>query len=390
LELILVQYQTFRGSNVNEALAAVRAAFGPEAVIDSTRYVTNGRRGALGHSYVEVSAAPPGESQKPYSAASTVATPVRTAGARAASSGRTIPLAQAVSPVRDEGRTDPTLGFDASAIEQELRSLRALVDELTAGRTPRDQALTQLRALGIEGDYARQILKGKGKTPTSPSELRGFLRSALASELKVVSGLLETTGPRLLACVGPTGAGKTTTLAKIAARARLDLGVSVGVISLDTHRVGATEQWKRYARLLGIPFHVATDAQSFARAAAEIDCELLLVDTPGRSPSDESDSWMLPECLKQVDDREIAVLAVLPAWLTARDAARVLNTYQTPAPAAVVLTKLDEASTVGGALQAAAGSELPIAFLCGGPRVPDDLADASVESVLDAVFGKPS
>lgn len=389
-----MQYQTFRGSNVNEALAAVRAAFGPEAVIDSTRYVTNGRRGALGHSYVEVSAAPPSDLKKPFAAAisapTPAATPMRSGATR--SSARTIPLAQAVSPLHDERRSDPTaaLGFDAGAIEQELRALRALVDELTAGRTPRDQAMTQLRAYGIEGDYARQIVKGKGRTPTSPSELRGFLRSALASELKVVSGLLETSGPRLIACVGPTGAGKTTTLAKIAARARLDLGVSVGVISLDTHRVGAAEQWKRYARLLGVPFHVATDAASFARAEAEIDCELLLVDTPGRSPSDESDSWMLPECLEQVTDREIAVLAVLPAWLTSRDASRVLTTYKTPAPAAVVLTKLDEASTVGGALQAAAGNELPIAFLCGGPRVPDDLADASVESVLDAVFGKPS
>lgn len=389
-----MQYQTFRGSNVNEALAAVRAAFGPEAVIDSTRYVTNGRRGALGHSYVEVSAAPPVEVKTPFAAALTApmpaAPPARSSASRSASSTRTIPFAEAVSPVREERRSDPSLGFDAGAIEQELRALRALVDELTAGRTPRDQAVTQLRAYGIEGDYARQILKGKGRTPSSPSEIRGFLRSALAAELKVVSGLLETSGPRLLACVGPTGAGKTTTLAKLAARARLDLGVSVGVISLDTHRVGASEQWKRYARLLGIPFHVATDAASFARAEAEIDCELLLVDTPGRSPSDESDSWMLPECLERVTDREIAVLAVLPAWLTARDATRVLNTYKTPAPAAVVLTKLDEASTVGGVLQAAAGGDLPIAFLCGGPRVPDDLADARVESVLDAVFGKPS
>ncbi|MDQ2643071.1 MAG: hypothetical protein M3020_04605, partial [Myxococcota bacterium] len=112
-----MQYQTFRGSNVNEALAAVRAAFGPEAVIDSTRYVTNGRRGALGHSYVEVSAAPPVEVKTPFAAALTApmpaAPPARSSASRSASSTRTIPFAEAVSPVREERRSDPSLGFDA-------------------------------------------------------------------------------------------------------------------------------------------------------------------------------------------------------------------------------------------------------------------------------------
>ena len=377
-----MQYQTFRGSNVNEALAAVRAAFGPEAVIDSTRYVTNGRRGALGHSYVEVSAAPPTDS-----AVST--SPFAAATAKAHS-----PMSSRRPPRGDEPRFDsarsPDIGLDTSAIEQELRTLRALVDELSAGRPSRDQAMTLLRAAGIEGDFAKTVAKGKGRIPGSPGELRHYLRKRLATQFTAVSGLLETSGPRLLACVGPTGAGKTTTLAKLAARAKLDLGVSVGVISLDTHRVGASEQWKRYARLLGIPFHVATDRVSFERAAAEMDCELLLVDTPGRSPSDGKDSWLLPACLERVVDREVAVLAVLPAWLSARDAARVLDTYNAPAPVAVVLTKVDEASSVGGALQASALHTLPIAYLCRGPRVPDDIEDASADTVLDAVFGSPS
>lgn len=387
-----MQYQTFRGSNVNEALAAVRAAFGPEAVIDSTRYVTNGRRGALGHSYVEVSAAPAGEAT-PMLPRRTAPLPVVPRGAsrpvtspsQRRRTGESVELAELESETPSAAST-----FDPSTFERELRALRALVDELSAGRTPRDQAQTMLRAAGIEGDFARALVKGQGRAPSAPSDLRNWLRAALGKSVSAVSGLLETSGPRLIACVGPTGAGKTTTLAKLAARSKLDLGISVGVISLDTHRVGASEQWKRYARLLGIPFHVATDAASFARAAADMDCDLLLVDTPGRTPSDPSDAWLLPECLSGVTDREIAVLAVLPAWLTARDASRVLTTYQSPAPAAVVLTKLDEASSVGGALQASTTSKLPIAFLCRGPRVPDDLEDASVERLLDAVFGSPS
>src|SRR5205814_5696655 len=85
-------------------------------------------------------------------------------------------------------------------------------------------------------------------------ELRQWLRQRVAEKLSCRVGLIEMPGRHLIACVGPTGVGKTTTLAKLAARAVLTFGRSVRVVSLDTFRVGAVEQWRRYAELIGFPF----------------------------------------------------------------------------------------------------------------------------------------
>jgi flagellar biosynthesis protein FlhF len=87
-----------------------------------------------------------------------------------------------------------------------------------------------------------------------------------------------------------------------------------------------------------------------------------------------------------VTDREVNVMLVLPAWLRANDVTRVLEMYDDPLPTQLVVTKLDETYQVGGILHAALPSELPFAYLCNGPRVPEDILDASVDGVLDAVF----
>jgi flagellar biosynthesis protein FlhF len=185
--------------------------------------------------------------------------------------------------------------------------------------------------------------------------------------------------------MGPTGAGKTTTLAKLAARARLDLGRSVGVISLDTFRVGAVEQWQRYAALMGIVFQVAGDKASFRRALAEISADIVLVDTAGRSTA--AASWALPECLTAAPEEMVKhALLVLPAWLRASDVSRITTLYEVPAPTEVVITKLDETLEAGGVLHAALPTDIPIAYLCHGPRVPEDIREASVEAVVDAVL----
>jgi flagellar biosynthesis protein FlhF len=197
--------------------------------------------------------------------------------------------------------------------------------------------------------------------------------------------LMQSPVRTLIACMGPTGAGKTTTLAKLAARARLDLGRSVGVISLDTFRVGAVEQWQRYATLMGIPFQIASDRSSFRRAMAEITADIVLVDTAGRSTP--ASSWALPDCLSGItEDLAKHALLVLPAWLRASDVTRVAELYQVPAPTEVVITKLDETIEAGGVMHAALPSNIPIAYLCNGPRVPEDIREASVEAVVDAVL----
>jgi flagellar biosynthesis protein FlhF len=278
------------------------------------------------------------------------------------------------------------LGLNQSDVERELNSLRAMLEELNQQRPPRERALTLLHARGIEGALAKELTAGAAKqAKKGKGQLNEFLRARLAERVLVSGGLMQNPRRTLIACMGPTGAGKTTTLAKLAARARLDLGRSVGVISLDTFRVGAVEQWQRYAALMGIPFQVAADRSSFRRALAEINADIVLVDTAGRSTA--GSSWVLPDCLAGISEDIVQhALLVLPAWLRASDVGRIEQLYDVPAATELVITKLDETVEAGGVMHAALPHGLPIAYLCNGPRVPEDIREASVEAVVDAVL----
>jgi flagellar biosynthesis protein FlhF len=376
-----MSYQSFRGADLQEALSAVKATLGPNALIEGTRRVSNGRAGGLGQQYVEVTAAPPQGLKWPFASkeARSVELPLRERPAMVPPSGEARSL-------RTKTKYGTVLGLDSGEVERELTSLRAMLEELNQQRPPRERALTLLHARGIEGSLAKELANGAAKhAKRGKAPLVEFLRARLSERITVSGSLMQSPHRTLIACMGPTGAGKTTTLAKLAARARLDLGRSVGVISLDTFRVGAVEQWQRYATLMGIPFQVASDRSSFRRALAEITADIVLVDTAGRSTP--ASSWVLPDCLSGMSE-EMAkhALLVLPAWLRASDVARVAGLYEVPAPTEVVITKLDETIEAGGVLHAALPSNIPIAYLCNGPRVPEDIREASVEAVVDAVL----
>jgi flagellar biosynthesis protein FlhF len=380
-----MNYQNFRGADLQEALSAVKATLGPNALIEGTRRVTNGRGGALGQAYVEVTAAPPQGLKWPFASreARPVDLPLRD---RAALSAEAAGAPGEKRSLRTKNKYGSVLGMDSREVERELNSLRAMLEELNEQRPPRERAMTLLHSKGIEGALAKELATGAAKhAKRGKAPLNDFLRARLAERIRVSGSLMQSPQRTLIACMGPTGAGKTTTLAKLAARARLDLGRSVGVISLDTFRVGAVEQWQRYAALMGIPFQVASDRASFRRAMAEITSDIVLVDTAGRSTP--ASSWVLPDCLAgMTEDMVKHALLVLPAWLRASDVNRIGSLYEVPAPTEVVITKLDETVEAGGVLHAALPSDIPIAYLCNGPRVPEDIREASVEAVVDAVL----
>jgi flagellar biosynthesis protein FlhF len=384
-------YQSFRGADLQQALSAVKATLGPNALIEGTRRVTNGRGGALGQQYVEVTAAPPQGLKWPFASREARAPELPLRGGVGASPNLGIERPAMPPPgeqrsLRTKGKYGSVLGLNHNEVERELSSLRAMLEELNQQRPPRERALTLLHAKGIEGALARELAGGaakhakKGKAP-----LNEFLRQRLAERVTVSGSLMQNSQRTLIACMGPTGAGKTTTLAKLAARARLDLGRSVGVVSLDTFRVGAVEQWQRYAVLMGIPFQVASDRSSFRRAMAEITADIVLVDTAGRSTA--ASNWVLPDCLAAITEGFARhALLTLPAWLRASDVVRVSELYQVPTPTEVVITKLDESVEAGGVLHAALPGGIPIAYLCNGPRVPEDIREASIDAVVDAVL----
>lgn len=361
-----MHYQTFRGADVQEALESVRQALGTDALIESTRHVTSGSEGPLGRGFVEIVAAPSRE--HPGSSARRAERQPR-----AHAAGLRIAAKKAAPSLED------------TALGRELLQLRLMLDELSQGRPPRDRTRALLAAAGFEGSLARTLsLGGTRAARGGNEELRSWLRERARERITCKPNLIETPGRGLIACVGPTGVGKTTTLAKLAARAVLSLGRSVRVVSLDTFRVGAVEQWRRYAELIGFPFDVVNNPGAFHRVVHNQREELLLVDTPGRGAHDQAGA--LASCLSGLSEMRADVLLVLPAWLRARDSERAVQSYAVPRITGMVITKLDETDQVGGVMHAPMGRELPIAYLCNGARVPEDIEEAAIDKVLDAIF----
>lgn len=384
-----MQAQTFRGENVQQALSAVRAALGPNAIIESTRQLEAGRSGFMGRTVVEIKAKAPGDRDSPrYPFAITSRADELGRGNETV---RAAPKALRRDPrdprdgQRDAARPTPTLGLDTSHLERELGLLRTMLEELNATRPARDRALSLLHTAGIEGKLAKDLATGLTRvSKRGKDSLRIILMSRIAERLRCEPAIMRRPGKKLIACVGPTGVGKTTTLAKLAAQARLELGQSAAVITLDTFRVGAVEQWQRYASLMGLPLHVVDDVDAFALAAQSSNADVLFVDTTGRTGT--PGPWLLPECLATVKNRDIHVELVLPAWLRAADVERVLDQYGMPLPSGLVVTKLDETVSAGGVLHAALGRDLPLTYLCNGPSVPEDIKEATLESFLESAL----
>jgi flagellar biosynthesis protein FlhF len=191
---------------------------------------------------------------------------------------------------------------------------------------------------------------------------------------------LEGERPAVWALVGPTGVGKTTTVAKLAATFSLKHRLRVGLITLDTFRIAAPEQLMVYGRIMDLPTKVAATAQEYARAVEELsDTDLVLVDTVGRSQSDQENLAELKAVLAGVP--RTACHLVLASPTRDADLKQALEGFSIFAPQSLIFTKLDETRTFGPILNLVVKSGRPVSYLTNGQRVPDDLEEATREGL---------
>ena len=189
---------------------------------------------------------------------------------------------------------------------------------------------------------------------------------------------------RAVAFVGPTGVGKTTTIAKIAAVEQLVHGRSVGLITLDDYRVGGIEQLQRFADLIGCPMMVASDARALEIALRRLsDVSLVLIDTSGRSLRDPNAHLHTKECLGGAQE-PVDVQLCLPVALREAELTMAIACFGALGPTRLTCTKLDEAVCCGSIIAAHVRSGLPLSYFTTGQRVPEDLvvADAAMLSAL--------
>jgi flagellar biosynthesis protein FlhF len=248
-------------------------------------------------------------------------------------------------------------------------------------RSPIQAALLKdLAQLGITQDLANSLVR---KVPANLnfSAARRFALATIARTVQVTGDRwLERGG--IVAFAGPAGAGKTTLLAKLAARWVLKHGPrGVAIISADSVRIGAHEQMHMLGRLLGVTTHNVYDVSELPELLYELrNCKFVMIDTAGTSPRDPE----LARRLRLLNNLQASIETslVLPASTQAGAIDEVISRFALARPSSCVITKVDEAVSLGGILSALIRHKLPAAYLSDGQRVPEDLSPARSHTLV--------
>lgn len=265
---------------------------------------------------------------------------------------------------------------DSAALREELQILRERMASFEPRVAPGLEDLdARLRAAGCTG-----ALRDRALAAAAPHRGVAAVDAASSTISQLIPILpprpIHPDGPRIVAMVGPTGSGKTTTIAKLAARLVHQGGRRVGLITLDSYRVGATEQIKAYANWLQAPVATPENPAAFVRDISQFhDCDVILIDTTGRSPRDAASLAELSQTLSLVDRLE--TLLVLSANHSIASLRLACSQFSATRPSGCVITKLDETGHVAPPFCVAFEQNLPVAFLCAGQEVPGDLERAT-------------
>jgi flagellar biosynthesis protein FlhF len=217
---------------------------------------------------------------------------------------------------------------------------------------------------------------------------RRIVHSVMQESLAVTGPIRLSGGARrVVALVGPTGVGKTTTLAKLAANYRLREGARVGLVTVDTYRTAAVEQLRTYAEIIDLPMEVVSTPEEMRQAVTKLAAlDLVLIDTAGRSPRDADRIEELRTLLDAASPDETHLVTTVTS--TARGMRDALDRFASVQPTSLLLTKLDEAPSLGHAAAPVVDSGLPVSYLTDGQSVPEDIQIAFAESLAVRLLGE--
>ncbi|HYE18996.1 MAG TPA: flagellar biosynthesis protein FlhF [Tepidisphaeraceae bacterium] len=274
------------------------------------------------------------------------------------------------------------------SISSEVRDLRGLLENLVR-QTRKDAApavpehlfdhYTHLIQNQVAEELATDMVRQLGSYRAEQLSQTDFVREKLVEQVErmipATGGLRKganKVGPHVVALIGPTGVGKTTTLAKLAANLKLRENRKVGLITLDTYRIAAIDQLRRYAELIGSPLKVCNSADDVAEAVAGMrDCDFVLVDTAGRSPADTLKLNELRGMLEAARPDEVHLVLASTASQTCIEFA--IERFGQVRVDKIIFTKLDEAVHVGVVLNVVRKVNKALSYVTTGQNVPDDI-----------------
>jgi flagellar biosynthesis protein FlhF len=261
---------------------------------------------------------------------------------------------------------------EIAELRRQIETVKRSVSRPAAARNSAEseEMHANLCAAGFSEDTAQEILQAADKQNVPVIE-------EIGSRFQISPGIgTDESGPRILVLVGPPGAGKTTTLVKLALKYGVASRNPIQILSTDTLRVGGSDQLAAYARILGVGFQAIHSTASLATALEENRSKkLIFIDTPGYSAGNIDEAAELTRFLAAQPN--IDVQLVLPATLRVNAASRILKRFTGFHPGKLIFTHFDEAETLGAMLELAMRTKLPISYLGTGQQIPEDLEEAS-------------
>src|SRR6185312_5227408 len=245
----------------------------------------------------------------------------------------------------------------------------------------------------VERDLAEEVIKNVHRN-LRPDHLnqRQFVREKIAEQLEKLlptAGPIvrsKSFGPHVVALIGPTGVGKTTTIAKLAAKLKLDEKRKVGLITIDTYRIAAIDQLKKYADIIGSPLRVVGSPEDLREAVkAMSDCDYVLIDTAGRSPKDTLKLNELKTFLEAANPEEVHLVLSTTASRECADLA--IERFADVRIDKLIFTKLDEANHVGTVLNIIRAVKKPLSYVTTGQDVPADIEVARGRRIAQLILG---
>jgi len=375
-----MKVKTYKSHSLHEGLEDIKRDLGSEALILSTRSVSVRPpyslfkkpaweiTAALEEKPAVVAPPPPAPAPKPK----IVTAPTSTAAAVAVAPARII-------------QKDPRMEELIGEIGELKKSLRSLSKAIPAKSENGGGLFAELVTNGIDHDWADHLITTASRGNPAPSELRERVRRLLADQLIIAPPVeLRAKTTIVSAFVGPTGVGKTTTIAKIAGHAAIRMKKKVAMISTDMFRIGGQEQLSRLGELLGIPTYGCADVSTLKDLVASLDDRnLILIDTPGSSPSDLARLSKLETVTSAADAK---VHLVISATTRSEDITKIVTRFQRFSPTSVIFTKIDETDSKGPLAGDLLRNELPVSYLTNGQRVPEDLLIPSADELARYVL----
>ena len=375
----------FEGEDLGEVMRRVREELGREAVVLHTKPVRReGIRGLLSRQGVEVLAAVDRES----------GTGDRGPGSENATPDPRFQIPESRPPT-------PDLLGELSQIKELLGRLLSLRRFDAGGNLdgPLRDLYEDLLHRGVLEPLAYEVVVAlrEARHDDLPSfeDLRLSVGSRLGGMVKSVGPASGAPSGSVVAFVGPTGVGKTTTLAKLAAHHRVAGGRDVAILSVDAYRIAAAEQLKTYAQIIGVPCEVALTPADLGRALERYrKADLVFLDTTGRSPRDDIGIGAIRSFLAVARERlrspaqPLETHLVLSATAKGDDLVEATRCFAPLGPDRLTFTKIDETQSYGHLLNVGVLSDLPVAYLTTGQEVPDDIEEASADRIAHlVVFG---